>query len=159
MMRLNAKQTKNMYAILYEQYAYEQRLSGSLYINKEQKIFLFVDQPIDFESLRVNSFGLYIGEYNDDHTQMRLSIEGSQLIGPHAQTNCLVLDDEYFTKWICGQDIQIDESLEQQVHQMQGYIIICNKKNDFCGCARLKNGMLLNFVPKIRRLKTVVESA
>lgn len=85
---------------------------------------------------------MYIGEFKKG--ELRLSIEGSQLIGPHAKKNVVELDRNELRQWLRGEDL-IKEVKEE------GYVIM-KSNNDFVGCGRVKEGKILNFVPKARRL-------
>ena len=97
---------------------------------------------IDARKLRINSVGLYIGELKGG--KLRLSIEGSQLLGPHAKKNIVELDGKELRQWLRG------EELDKPVKE-QGFVIL-KSGNDFVGCGNVKEGKILNFVPKARRL-------
>ena len=94
------------------------------------------------EGLRVNSLGLYVAEVKGD--QLRLSIEGSQLIGPIAKRNVHEIDKEQLKEWFQGKDIKIEKEYE-------GFVIL-KHNNDFVGSGKFKEGFILNFVPKARRI-------
>ncbi len=97
---------------------------------------------IDATKLRINSVGLYIAEFKN--SEVRLSIEGSQLIGPHATKNVVELDETELRKWLRGEDLN-------KTVDAQGYVIL-KSGNDFVGCGKIKEGKILNFVPKARRV-------
>jgi len=114
--------------------------------NEKNKIFISKRETfdIDFDRLRVNSLGLYIGE--TEHG-IRLSIEGSELIGPFAKKNILEIDEEQRTQWLKGIDLENIKTEEK----LDGFIIIKNKE-DYLGSGKYKEGKILNFVPKVRRI-------
>ena len=114
-------------------------------LSEKNKIYIVNKEieKIDLSKLRVNSYGLYIAELRDN--KIRLSIEGSQLIGAKSDKNILELDDKNAREWLKGYDIDYDGGLK-------GFVIIKNK-NDFLGCGKVANGKILNYVPKIRRLR------
>jgi len=94
-----------------------------------------------FETLRINTAGMYF--CNVKKGLIRLSIEGSQIIGLLATHHVEELDDEEIKLWMTGNDLE---------KQGEGFVII-KHKNDFMGTGRFTDdGRLLNFVPKIRRL-------
>lgn len=95
---------------------------------------------ISFQNLRINTAGMYF--CNLRNGQIRLSIEGSQIIGPLAKHHVLELDDDEIKLWMTGNDME---------KEGEGFVIIKHKK-DFMGTGKLTNGKLLNYVPKIRRL-------
>ncbi|MBW2977274.1 hypothetical protein KY331_00355 [Candidatus Woesearchaeota archaeon] len=99
---------------------------------------------IDLSKLRINSIGLYLAQKMIDG--LRLSIEGSQLIGPKAKKNVLELTEKQKKEWIKGYDLELDKPLS-------GFLIIKHQQ-DFLGCGKaIKPNKLLNYVPKNRRLK------
>ncbi|MBI4140217.1 hypothetical protein HY485_00100, partial [Candidatus Woesearchaeota archaeon] len=104
-----------------------------------------VDQ-IDFSKLRINSIGLYFAEFRNN--ELRLSIEGSQIIGPKATKNVVELNNDELKQWLRGED------LEKECDE-NGFVII-KHGNDYLGCGKIKEGKVLNFVPKARRLMNIV---
>lgn len=100
-------------------------------------------EKIDLQQLRVNSLGLYFGQIRND--ELRLSIEGSQLVGNSATKNIVEIDDEQLRHWLGGNDT------EMNIDGGSGYLII-KHKSDFLGCGKYKEGKILNFVPKARRV-------
>ena len=103
-------------------------------------------EKLDLENLRVDSLGLYFGQLRND--ELRLSIEGSQMVGKFATTNVVEIDDAEFKDWICGND------LEKSPGDCSGFVII-RHGSDFIGCGKCKDGKILNFVPKARRVANV----
>ncbi|MEM3370881.1 MAG: hypothetical protein QW471_04300 [Candidatus Woesearchaeota archaeon] len=93
--------------------------------------------------LRIDSAGLYFGELKNGN--LRLSIEGSQIVGRHASKNIVKLSREECSEWMKGNSIRKD------IPSHQGYLIV-KYENYFLGCGRIKDGMLLNFIPKVRRV-------
>jgi len=98
---------------------------------------------IDIEKIRINSIGLYFGE--TFHNEIRLSIEGSQLIGKDCTKNILELNEKESKEWLKG--IDIDKEVEDR-----GFVIIKHDK-DFLGCGKAVESKILNYVPKNRRLR------
>ncbi len=103
-------------------------------------------ESLDLERLRIDSLGLYFGEKKNG--ELRLSIEGSQLVGKSATKNVLEIDNAEFKDWIRGND------LEKDYGGCSGYVIM-KYADDFVGCGRCKNGKILNFVPKARRVSNI----
>ncbi len=143
---LNTREIKNIHKLLKERFGFEKKLDYAFLMNNKNRIFIinrdFAD--IDTSKLRINSLGMYFGEIFND--EIRLSIEGSQLIGKDATENILELDDKQARYWLKGFDLDI--GLEDK-----GYIIL-EHKDDFLGCGKAVNEKILNFVPKNRRVKT-----
>jgi NOL1/NOP2/fmu family ribosome biogenesis protein len=141
---LNSKEKKNLQKLLKEQFDSDFELDFEVFSNDKNKIYLISKDiaKIDFDELRINNLGMYFGEIA--HDELRLSIEGSQLIGKTANKNVLELNDEQAAKWMAGEDFEIN-------YQNAGFVIIKNR-DDFLGCGKLVKGKLLNYVPKERRI-------
>lgn len=85
--------------------------------------------------------GLYLGELGP--SGIRLSLDGSQLIGPHATRQVVSLTSDQAEAWLRGETIGIEDSC-------RGYVIV-RHQSDFLGCGSLSGGRLHNFLPKDRR--------
>ncbi len=113
-------------------------------ISGREKIYLItrsVDQfPLD--QINLNSAGLYIAELKNG--QIRLSIEGAQLIGPFASKNICEVQENKAKDWLQGKDIEVEGSFD-------GFVII-KQGNDFLGSGKFKDGVVFNYVPKTRRI-------
>lgn len=145
---LNSREKKHLVAILKDQYGYTGDLPFVVLKNRKNKLYI-VNREIErltLEDHRVDSYGLYIGElYN---SQVRLSIEGAQLIGPHASKNIVELEGEQFEQWMKRFNIPWEED------PGQGFLIV-KHKNDFIGCGKFANGAIHNYVSKSRALQVV----
>ncbi|MFC1727986.1 hypothetical protein ACFLZ7_00810 [Nanoarchaeota archaeon] len=97
---------------------------------------------IDLTKLNIDVMGMYFGELRND--ELRLSVEGSQLIGPFAKKNVLEITDKLARLWLKGYDIPVKTD-------MKGFLIIKNNK-DYLGCGKFKENRIMNFVPKTRRI-------
>jgi NOL1/NOP2/fmu family ribosome biogenesis protein len=140
---MNSKEKKELNKMLIDQFG--AGIEGyNVFINPKNKIFLIGEEysKINIEKLRINSLGLYFGEIYDG--KVRLSIEGSQIIGKTASRNILVVDDVQANVWMKGEDFDIDSDLE-------GFVIIKNRE-DVLGCGKIAGKKLYNYMPKERRL-------
>lgn len=142
---LNKKEIKNILSIIKKQFDADVKLDYVFLINNKNRLYIVNKEVFDIniDKLKINSFGLYFGEFRSDG--LRLSIEGSQLIGPYAKKNVLELDDKQAREWLKGYDsfLKLKE---------KGFVIIKNK-NDFLGCGKVVENKILNYVPKTRRLR------
>ena len=141
---LKKKDKKRFLELLKKQFGFEEKLDYNFLINTKNKIFIINKDlvNIDMEKIRINSIGLYIAEFRND--EVRLSIEGSQLIGKNAKKNILELNDKQARDWMKGNDLEI-ETKEKR------FVIIKNN-NDYLGSGKSTLDKILNFVPKSRRL-------
>jgi NOL1/NOP2/fmu family ribosome biogenesis protein len=141
---LSGRDLKPILKIIQDQWGAEMDFPQAWYQSTKNDLFIVSKDigKVDVRSLRINSVGLYFGEIKKG--LLRLSIEGSQLIGPKATKNIVELDEKELRKWLRGEDL---------IKQVGAYgYVIMKSGNDFVGCGRIKEGKILNFVPKARRL-------
>lgn len=117
------------------------------FVQGKDKIYIIERDAgkIDLKNIRINSIGLYIAEVKGG--QLRLSIEGAQIIGPTATKNVCEISEEQLKQWFKGQDLKAEGAYS-------GFVILkCG--NDYVGSGKYREGLILNFVPKSRRLQEV----
>ena len=143
---LNSREIKEIYKQIEKQWGAEVKLECGFLRNSKNRIFIINKgiSKIDFSKLRLNSAGMYFCEI--DGKGIRLSIEGSQIIGAKAAKNVVEVSDEETRKWFKGED------LEKECRDCKGFVILRNK-NDFMGTGKYSNGKILNYVGKTRRIK------
>lgn len=111
--------------------------------NNKNKVFILSKdfKDLDTKKLHVNNLGLYFCKIETDG--IRLSIEGSQLIGNKSDKN-INLNKTEVGEWVRGEDIKKNNE--------NGYFII-KHNGDFYGTTKVKNNILRNFIPKHRRIR------
>jgi len=141
---LNKKEIKKILEKLNNQFGFEGELDYVFLLNNKDRIYLMTKDlaKIKIDSLRINSMGLYFAELPRD--EIRLSIEGSQLVGKHCNKNILELTQKEGKDWLKGFDLARKEE--------KGFYLL-KHEDDFLGCGRAVDDKILNFVPKNRRLK------
>lgn len=142
---LNAKERKMINQLLEEQWGFTEKLEYVYLLTTRNRLF-FVNRDIEhlnLTGLRISSVGLYIGELLHEK-ELRLSIDGSQIIGPYATRNVIELDDTQARLWLKGQDLDMETKSNS--------FIILKHDDDFLGCGKAKEGRILNYVPKTRRI-------
>jgi NOL1/NOP2/fmu family ribosome biogenesis protein len=146
---LNKKEIKSIIKLIKNQWDYNPDLDYVFFQNNKNRLFIINKElsKIDLNKIRINSIGLYFGELN--HNQLRLSIEGSQIIGPKAKKNVLELNKEEVKQWLKGNDLEKETKLKN--------FVIIKHNNDFLGCGKVKENKLFNYVPKNRRIGDIVE--
>ena len=85
---------------------------------------------------------MYFCEIKND--ELRLSIEGTQLIGPTAKKNVVEITKEEMRSWLKGNNLQKETDCK-------GFAII-KYGNDYLGCGKIRKNEIINFVPKTRRI-------
>lgn len=141
---LNRKQIKEIMKSLEQQWGFTQEVSYAFLLSGKHNIYI-VNQDlarIDLAQLNINSIGLYFAEQLPHG--IRLSIEGSQLVGPHAQRNVIELSDGQLQQWVRGYSVDM-------AHDAQGFLIVKHGR-DYFGCGKISRGKLLNYYPKSRRI-------
>ncbi|MBC8500518.1 MAG: hypothetical protein ISS25_03075 [Nanoarchaeota archaeon] len=144
---LNSKETKRILKLLKQQFGFEGKLGFVFLVNNKDRVYVVNRdiERVELEKLRINALGLYFGTFIKG--ELRLSIEGSQIIGPRAKKNILDINDKEFEIWLKGEDFKMNTDLE-------GFVLV-KYRDDFVGCGKVSNGTLLNYVPKARRLIVV----
>ena len=126
------------------------RIPGKILKLGEEKLFLFTGDATDEEILKlekiipVERIGVYFAKIiNGD---VKLSIDGSQLLKNQITKNIFELDEEQAEKWMMGQELNLKPNVK-------GFVVMKYKDN-FMGCGKASEDKISNFVPKTRRLKS-----
>ena len=141
---LNNKEIKEILNLIEKQWDVKLNLDYVFLKTEKDKIYLVNKDisKVDLGKLRINTIGLYFAEVKDNH--IRLSIEGSQIIGPKAKKNVLELNEKEVKEWMQGNDLEKETNLS-------GFLII-KDKDDYLGCGKRRDGEVLNFIGKARRI-------
>ena len=144
---LNTKEVKEITGLLKEEFGFEEKLNYVFLLNNRDRIYIINKDMtrINLENLRIDSMGLYFGELKNK--TLRLSIEGSQIIGRGAKKNLIELDEKEMHEWLKGENLH--KKMEKSA------FVILKHKDDILGCGRYKEGKIFNYVPKERRLRVV----
>ena len=105
---------------------------------------------IDLKKLRVDKFGLYVAELKNN--SVRLSKEGAQLLAKEARDklkNIVELDDQEIKAYFHGIDLKKDLGPDAK-------FVLIEYKGDVVGCSKYKEGVILNYLPKIHRGEVIV---
>jgi len=140
---LNKKEIKRILSMLEKQWGFKEELNYAFLQSEKHKIYLANKEifNLDLSKLKINSFGLY---FADVRTGIRLSIEGSQIVGKKATKNIVELNDKEAKDWMSGLDI------EKQTDSNE--FVIIKHGDDFMGTGKAtEDGKILNYVPKARR--------
>lgn len=142
--QLSRKEEKEILNSLREQYGIEIKEKFLWFESGKGRIWI-LNKNVDlneFKKLRIEFFGVYVAFKERDG--IRLTIEGSQILGKSAKKNLLEISEQEMEKWLRGYELETKENIH-------GYVIIKNK-NDFAGCGKVSNGKVLNMIPKARRI-------
>lgn len=145
---LNSREVKKILNWLKQQYGIKDlKIPQAFLKSSNDRIYLISKKisELETEKLRINLIGMYFAK--EEKNGIRLSIEGSQLIGSKASKNFIELNEKQVSDWTKGMDIEINADVE-------GFVII-KHSNDFYGVGNYKEGKILNYVPKERRIKKI----
>ncbi|MBI2668019.1 hypothetical protein HYX17_04615 [Candidatus Woesearchaeota archaeon] len=143
---LNSKEKKKLLDNIKEQYGVKKLDLDYVFLrNNDNKIFILSNDfaKLDTKDIRINSLGLYFAKIHP--SGIRLSIEGTQIIGPLAKSNVLMLNDDEIKLWVRGNDIATDKKFSI-------YVII-RHNNDYFGSGIYKDGKVRNMISKDRLIK------
>jgi NOL1/NOP2/fmu family ribosome biogenesis protein len=145
---LNNKEIKEILKMIENQWGAKLKLDYGFLKNNKNRVFIINKDisKIDISKLRLNSIGMYFCE--TDKAGIRLSIEGSQIVGPKTAKNTIELNDSETRQWFKGEDI------EKECKGCSGFVIL-KHKNDFLGNGKYINGKILNYVSKTRRVNVI----
>ncbi len=141
---LNSKDVKRIVKELEEIYGSDLKGDYAFFRNSDGKIFILSKKfgELDEKSLRINNLGMYFGKFEKDG--IRLSIEGAQMV--NAKKNIFELKDAEVHSWICGEDLVVGNQ------ELKHYLIMRNG-NDVYGVGKYKEGKIMNYTSKDRRIK------
>ena len=142
---LNSKEIKEILKLIEKQWSAKLKPDYAFLRNNKNRIFIINRDvsKIDFSKLRINSIGMY---FCDLENGIRLSIEGSQIVGPKAAKNIVEINESQVKQWLKGEDLEVNGNYS-------GFVII-KHNDDFLGTGKFKENKVLNYVSKSRRIKT-----
>ncbi|HDD04924.1 MAG TPA: hypothetical protein ENF51_00340 [Candidatus Aenigmarchaeota archaeon] len=114
-------------------------------ITGKGRVWIMNEDVYDYEmNAPVVSKGLYFGFLEKDG--LRLSVDGSQIVGPKAKKNVVEVNEKEAKEWLRG------FSLEKQCQK--GYVLL-KYGRDFIGCGKSNGKIIWNTVPKERRIRNL----
>ncbi|MFQ5474514.1 MAG: hypothetical protein ACE5DM_01630 [Candidatus Nanoarchaeia archaeon] len=144
---LNSREKKGVLEKIKEQWGCKFETCLVMMLSSKDKIYLITRdmERLDLSKLKIDSMGTYFGMITNQG--IRLSIEGSQMIGPIAKKNLMNVDHEAMRRWLKGHDLK----LEEEHPGLNGFIILKYNK-DFLGTGKIRDKEVLCYVPKNRRI-------
>lgn len=101
-------------------------------------------ERVDISKINEVFAGLYVCEVLDE--TVRFSVEGSQIVGPHAQSRVVILEADEWHAWLERYDVE-----RASFNEMDGgFYLVRNEAGDFFGSGLLKEGKLRSWIPKGR---------
>ncbi len=147
---LNHKELKEILKRIKDNWGAELNDDEFAFLMNGKNRFFIVSRDIErleLPKLRINNVGIYFGELTD-RGELRLTIEGSAIVGMKATKNVADISKELARAWFKGEDI--DYGSEENA------FVIVRHGRDFLGCGKLVDGRILNYVPKARRVPEII---
>src|SRR3989344_2055857 len=122
---------------------------GIFLMRGQERIFLFQGsltekQIKELENVvPVERVGVYFGK--NINGQIRLSIEGTQMLKNQITKNIFELDKKQLELWMKGQEILIETGKND--------FLVMKYKDNFLGTGKASEKKITNFIPKNRRLR------
>jgi len=145
---LNEQEKKEVEKNLNEQFGVE-NAPGLLIKMGEERLYFFSGDLSEKEikdlerCVPIERVGIYFARVigND----VKLSIEGTNILKDQIKKNIFTLDSKQLEEWMTGSDLQTKTG-------KKGFIVI-KYKEDFLGCGKASEEKIGNFIPKSRRLR------
>jgi len=93
--------------------------------------------------VQIERVGIYFAKIIMD--DIKLSIEGTQILKEQINKNIFELNEEQLKDWMSGRDLMIQM-------KERGFLVM-KYKEEFLGCGKASENKISNFIPKERRLK------
>ncbi len=145
---LTQKEKEELVAQLKKQFGIKE-FNGIISMRGRERLFLFQGalakkQIRELEStLPLERVGIYFGK--EINGELRLSIEGAQILKDQITKNIFELNDKQLESWMRGNELNVESG-------MKGFVVI-KYKSDFLGCGKASAEKITNFVPKNRRVR------
>ena len=146
----NKKEKQEIELKLNEQFGIKE-IPGEIIMKGKEKLFLFSGsfnkrQIKILEGLTIiERIGVYLAKIDERTKDIRLSIEGVQILKDQIKKNVFEIPEELVEQWMKGQELNIKTN-------KKGFLIM-KYKDDFLGSGKASEEKIGNFIPKVRRLK------
>ncbi len=149
---LNSREIKKIRQLMEIQFGTTLKGKYAYLRNENNRIFLVNEDisRITLENLHIDRLGLYFAEQKEN--TLRLSKEGALLLVREAAgtvQNMEELDEKETRQYFKGEDVKKELGGDAR------FIILHHQKR-VLGCAKYKEGIILNFLPKIHRGEVIL---
>lgn len=145
---LNKEEKAEIESKLHEQFDIDS-IPGMIIMRGEERLFLFSGDfsERDIDRLEKCTFIERMGVYfaKVERGQVRLSIEGSQILKRQIKKNIFQLDSSQAEEWMKGRELPIKTG-------EHGFLVM-KHGSDFLGTGKASEEKIGNFIPKNRRLR------
>ncbi len=144
---LNSKDTKEIREQILKQWGAELETNLAFLKSQKDRIYMVTRDVavLPDKQVKIDNVGMYFAEQMSGN-ELRLGVEGAQIIGKTATKGIIEVSDEQMENWLKGMDVLIEDKM------VRGYLIL-RHRNDVIGCGFVKEGKIQNYMPKNRRLR------
>ena len=150
---LSNQETQEIFSKLKWQFGIQKLHENSILIKiGRERIFLFngdfSDEQIkNLEKITfIERIGIYFAKIFSPTNEIKLSIEGTQILKNQITKNIFKLNEGQLNDWMLGKELNIKTGLKG--------IIVIKHQDDFLGCGKASENKIGNFIPKSRRLRS-----
>jgi NOL1/NOP2/fmu family ribosome biogenesis protein len=154
---LNSKETKHIHELLEQQFGYKGKLDFVFMLSeKKERIYIFTKDlaKMDISKIRIDSMGLYFASFFED--QIRLTIDGSQLLGADCTKNVLEISKKEMQVWLQGEKLTLSAMEYPPKEAPQGFVIL-RYQHHYLGCGKIGGDLILNYIPKTRYIHALYD--
>tara|TARA_B100000315_G_C14292806_1_gene458186 strand:+ start:91 stop:555 length:465 start_codon:yes stop_codon:yes gene_type:complete len=147
---LNKNEKKEVENKLNKQFGINE-IPQDIVMRGKDKMFLFSgnfteNQMRKLEKITlIERVGAYFAKRDERTNDIRLSIEGTQLLKSEIKKGLFEIDEEQTKDWMKGRELNIKTG-------EKGFLVL-KHKDDFLGTGKASEEKIGNFIPKSRRLK------
>jgi len=147
---LNEKEKNEIVEKLREQFGISE-VPGKIIMRGKERLFLYSGSFDDEEMENLESIvfieraGIYFAKIDEATGEIRLSIEGTQILGSQIKKNIFEIPENLVEDWMKGRELNVQSG-------MRGFVVV-KYKNEFLGTGKASENKIGNFIPKNRRLK------
>ncbi len=147
---LNDKEKEKIVKKLNEQFGITE-VHGKIVMRGKERLFLYSGNLDDKEMEKLESLvfieraGIYFAKIEEPNEDIRLSIEGTQILGNQIKKNIFEIPENLVDDWMKGHELNVQSG-------MKGFVVM-KFKDEFLGTGKASENKIGNFIPKNRRLK------
>ena len=147
------QETQEILSKLNNQFGIQKLPENSVLIKiGKEKIFLFngnfsEEQIKNLEKITfIERIGIYFAKVFSPTNEIKLSIEGTQILKNQIAKNIFEINNEQLENWMRGEELNIQTGLKG--------IVVIKYKDNLLGCGKASENKIGNFMPKSRRLRS-----
>ena len=147
---LNEREKKEIVEKLKEQFGINE-VPGKIVMRGKERLFLYSGNLDEEEMEKLESLvfieraGIYFAKIEEPNEDIRLSIEGTQILKEQINKNIFEIPENLVDDWMKGRELNVQSG-------MKGFVVM-KFGNEFLGCGKASENKIGNFIPKNRRLK------